>query len=211
MEQAVAKMLEQHRRCDGEDARDHDARVQRKLEALRTEATRIRHWLKDNPNDRRGARGAVVLSNRTDNDSAKLATGKRVIQGYTGVAVVDEKAQVVLEAQAHGTGSEQAKHKAKADPLYDQCARTVRVRLYRPEDFKLAADHSHCICPAGKRLYSNGKQCTIGGFAAMKFCGAQQDACPASSGHAAYANRIVRRYVRSRSSRAGVVPATRIG
>lgn len=237
MEQAVAKMLAQHRRCDGEDARDHDARVRRKLEALRREATRIRHWLNDNPNDRCGARGAVVLSNRTDNDSAKMATGKGVIQGYTGVAVVDAKAQVVLEAQAHGTGSEQAllmpaleavagyratdtavcadagyhseanlenlaaqaidayicdndyrrrdprfaeqaKHKAKADPLYDQSARTERVRLYRPADFKLAADFSHCICPAGKRLYSNGKQCTIGGFAAMKFCGAQRDCVP---------------------------------
>jgi hypothetical protein len=36
-----------------------------------------------------------------------MATGKGVIQGYTGVAAVDDKAQVVLDAQAHGTGSEQ--------------------------------------------------------------------------------------------------------
>jgi IS5 family transposase len=46
-------------------------------------------------------------SNRTDNDSAKMATGKGVIQGYTGVAVVDGKYQIIVEAQAHGTGSEQ--------------------------------------------------------------------------------------------------------
>lgn len=37
-------------------------------------------------------------SNRTDNDSAKLATGKGVIQGYTGVAAVDRTHQVIVEA-----------------------------------------------------------------------------------------------------------------
>jgi hypothetical protein len=36
-----------------------------------------------------------------------MATGKGVIQGFTGVAGVDAKAQVIIEAQAHGTGSEQ--------------------------------------------------------------------------------------------------------
>lgn len=39
--------------------------------------------------------------------SAKMAISKGVIQGYTGVAAVDEKAQIIIEAQAHGTGSEQ--------------------------------------------------------------------------------------------------------
>ena len=46
-------------------------------------------------------------SNRTDNDSAKMATAKGVIQGYTGVAAVDDKHQIIVEAPAHGTGSEQ--------------------------------------------------------------------------------------------------------
>jgi hypothetical protein len=36
-----------------------------------------------------------------------MATGKGVIQGYTGVAAVDGKHQIIVEAQAHGTGSEQ--------------------------------------------------------------------------------------------------------
>jgi hypothetical protein len=49
----------------------------------------------------------VRKSNRTDNESAKMATGKGVIQGYTGVAAVDGKHQIIVEAQAHGTGSEQ--------------------------------------------------------------------------------------------------------
>jgi hypothetical protein len=36
-----------------------------------------------------------------------MATSKGVIQGYTGVAAVDEANQIIVEAQAHGTGSEQ--------------------------------------------------------------------------------------------------------
>ena len=36
-----------------------------------------------------------------------MATGKGVIQGYTGVAAVDGAYQIIVEAQAHGTGSEQ--------------------------------------------------------------------------------------------------------
>jgi len=49
-----------------------------------------------------------VLSNRTDNESAKMSTDKGVVQGYCGVAAVDEKHQIIVAAQAHGTGSEQA-------------------------------------------------------------------------------------------------------
>ena len=37
-----------------------------------------------------------------------MATSKGVVQGYTGVATVDEKSQIIVDAQAHGTGSEQA-------------------------------------------------------------------------------------------------------
>jgi hypothetical protein len=50
----------------------------------------------------------VRKSNVTDNDSAKMATDKGVIQGYCGVATVDAEHQVIVDAQAHGTGSEQA-------------------------------------------------------------------------------------------------------
>jgi hypothetical protein len=68
----------------------------------------MRQWLSANPDERRGAKGKVIKSNRTDPDSAKMATSKGVIQGYTGVAAVDDRHQIIVEAQAHGTGSEQA-------------------------------------------------------------------------------------------------------
>jgi hypothetical protein len=70
-------------------------------------AAALRTWLAAHPEDRTGAKGTIRKSNRTDNASAKVATSKGVIQGYTGVAAVDAQHQIIVEAQAHGTGSEQ--------------------------------------------------------------------------------------------------------
>lgn len=83
------------------------AREQRSIERMTREAALCRDWLASHPVDRKGPSGGLRLSNRTDNESAKMATDKGVLQGYCGVAVVDGAHQVIVEAQAHGTGSEQ--------------------------------------------------------------------------------------------------------
>ena len=108
MEKAATKILAQHRQADAVPPEPDAQRQAKKLEKLRKEAQQLRDWLDAHPRDRKGSKGSVRLSNLTDNDSAKMATGKGVIQGYTGVATVDAKHQIVLDAQAHGTGSEQA-------------------------------------------------------------------------------------------------------
>jgi transposase len=109
LEGEVRKMLERHREADDKALEPGLAEKEtQRIERLQRDAKQMRQWLADNPEDRRGAKGKVIKSNRTDNESAKMATGKGVIQGYTGVAAVDGKCQVIVEAQAHGTGSEQA-------------------------------------------------------------------------------------------------------
>lgn len=50
--------------------------------------------------------GNEVKSNITDNESAKMTTSKGTIQGYNGVAAVDKKHQVIVDAQAFGEGQE---------------------------------------------------------------------------------------------------------
>ena len=108
MEAAAHKMIAQQKHAD--TAPTDDAIVKReslRLERLHREASQLRDWLTTHPDDRNGAKGAVRLSNRTDNESAKMATSKGVIQGYPGVAAVDETTQIIVEAQAYGTGSEQ--------------------------------------------------------------------------------------------------------
>src|SRR5688500_14271766 len=100
MEQAVARMLERHRREDQvQSAAEPSLRERevRQIERLGREAQQIREWLEANPKDRAGAKGAIRKSNRTDNDSAKMATSKGVLQGYTAVAAVDEKHQIIVE------------------------------------------------------------------------------------------------------------------
>ena len=109
MERAAEAMLARHRT---EDARDVEpsltAKDSARRERLARDAAELRTWLAQHPTDRRGARGAVRKSNRTDNESAKRATSKGVIQGYTGVATVDAAHQIIVDAEAHGVGAEQA-------------------------------------------------------------------------------------------------------
>jgi transposase len=107
MESAAGAMLNRHRQADADPGEHGVERKARSLERLQREAKQMRAWLAVNPEDRQGAKGRVRLSNLTDNESAKMATAKGVVQGYTGVAAVDETCQIVIEAQAHGTGSEQ--------------------------------------------------------------------------------------------------------
>ncbi|MGD8175328.1 transposase, partial [Marinimicrobium sp. ARAG 43.8] len=53
-----------------------------------------------------GKRPKEVKSNITDNESAKMTTSKGTIQGYNGVATVDKKHQIIVDAQAFGEGQE---------------------------------------------------------------------------------------------------------
>jgi transposase len=108
LEAAAAAMLARHRAEDARPAEpDVTAKDQVRRERLERDAAELRAWLAVHPDDRRGSTGGIRQSNRTDPESAKLATGKGVIQGYTGVAAVDRAHQIVVEAQAHGTGAEQ--------------------------------------------------------------------------------------------------------
>jgi hypothetical protein len=108
MEKAVAKMVRAHRGRDerpetGEEDEANAARIER----LSSQAKRIRAFLAAST-ERRSEKGALRKSNVTDNDSAKMATSKGVIQGYTAVAAVDGEAQIIVAAHAHGSGSEQS-------------------------------------------------------------------------------------------------------
>ena len=108
MEKAVAKMVRAHRaRDESKDCGEDPARERARIERLRAEARRIREFLAGNE-ERRSDKGAIRKSNVTDNDSAKMATSKGVIQGYAAVAAVDGKSQIIVAAHAHGSGSEQS-------------------------------------------------------------------------------------------------------
>ncbi len=113
LEKAAKAMLARHREED-EKAVEPTIREKevKRVKRLQKDALQLRDWLTKNPDDRQGAKrgnrkASIRKSNRTDNESAKMATSKGVIQGYSGVAAVDAKHQIIVSAQAHGTGSEQ--------------------------------------------------------------------------------------------------------
>ena len=108
LEAAAKTMLDRHRATDAQELEpDVAAKTTARVARLTKDAEHLRAWLATHPTDRHGPTGGVRKSNRTDNESAKMATDKGVVQGYTGVAAVDAKHQIIVDAQAHGTGSEQ--------------------------------------------------------------------------------------------------------
>lgn len=83
MEAAAKQMLARHRENDALPVEpDLAAKETQRITRLQTDAAQLRDWLAVHPEDRKGSKGSIRKSNRTDNDSAKMATSKGVIQGY---------------------------------------------------------------------------------------------------------------------------------
>lgn len=106
MERAARRMVESHRRQDaGQNEDVLEQRERQQIETLSRNSQKIRKWLADN-NEKTNRKGKPLKSNITDNESATMKGSHGVIQGYTGVAAVDAKSQVIVHASAYGTGQE---------------------------------------------------------------------------------------------------------
>lgn len=156
LEACARTMLERHR---AEDQRgiepDLEHKTTKRITRLQTDAAQIRQWLIDNPEDRKGSRGTIRKSNRTDQQSAKMATSKGVIQGYTGVAAVDTKHQIIVDAQAHGTGSEQELLIAVVKSMQDSMA---DAPLIKTKNIEAGLGGSLITADAGYHSEANLKQ-----------------------------------------------------
>ena len=109
LDKAARKMIELHQSRDvgGDDSVGSEGERQQRIRALHKEAQATRAFLaREQPRCNR--RGKELKSNVTDNDSAKMATSKGVIQGYAAQAAVDASCQVIVAADVTGSGSEQA-------------------------------------------------------------------------------------------------------
>jgi hypothetical protein len=103
---AIRRILKKHRETDIEE-KDVDVFEKEKqyIQTLRNQIKKISEWLDDH-DDKPGKTGKPRKSNITDNDSAKMKSANGVIQGYDGVAAVDNKHQIVVHAQAYGAPQE---------------------------------------------------------------------------------------------------------
>lgn len=101
--------INEHKQLDKNESL-HDERKKRSEQAIATlnrASDRIDRFLKEHsPRKGQGKRPREVKSNITDNESAKMTTSKGTIQGFNGIAAVDKKHQVIVDAQAFGEGQE---------------------------------------------------------------------------------------------------------
>ena len=244
MRKAIDYILEKHRDADyKESVTDQRKREEQYIETLNKQIKKIEKFINTHK-DKIGKKGKPIKSNITDNESANMKTSKGTIQGYNGVLVADDQDQVVLHAEAFGTGPEQELlgpmmnsvkenfhaigHKGdirkqvmwtadagyhsednlkmifkenidgyiadnqfrKRDPKfadagkYKESQRKERAKAqgrditFTTKDFKFANDLSHCICPAGKRLYRNGGNTFTEGHHNVRFRGPKSSCLP---------------------------------
>jgi transposase len=106
LDKAAAKIIALHQAQD-EHGEPLDAQRQARIDELRREARVTREFIASHPK-RVNRKGGELKTNLTDPDSAKMATGKGVIQGYAAQAAVDSAQQIIVAADITGSGSEQA-------------------------------------------------------------------------------------------------------
>ncbi len=154
IDRLVGKHREQDASGEPDEVPGMRAREKKAIEALKAKAAKISGWLRENPKDRMGSRGTPVKSSMTDGDSAKMVSGRGVVQGYNGIAMVDAKHQVVVGAEAFGKG-----HDAEVfEPMLDQVRESFRSLgekdIYRKA--KVTADSGFHTEEAMKMLADSG-------------------------------------------------------
>lgn len=103
---SVSYLVSKHKRTDANLENDRQKeRELKSIENLTAQAEKISAWL-DEHEDRIGVQNKPVKSNIIDNESAKMSTSHGVVQGYNGIAAVDDKHQLIVWAGAYGDVNE---------------------------------------------------------------------------------------------------------
>ena len=101
------KHIAKHQRKDaaGEVDKETDRRFKEQQKKLNRKVEKIRNFL-ETMERKEGKRGKEIKSNVTDNESALIHAPEGYIQGYIGMAVSDQKEQVIVCAEAVGSANE---------------------------------------------------------------------------------------------------------
>lgn len=138
-EAAAKKIVARHQQRDAKEKLSPMAEQDdKKLATYKRKIHKIKQFLKSNAKNI-GPSGSERKSNITDPQSAKMSSGHGVIQGYNGVAVVDEKQQIIVNAEAHGEGQEAH----LLQPMLESTRERLKAAKICPDVFqqtKLTAD-----------------------------------------------------------------------
>lgn len=138
LERASKRILARHQSQDGlgETLIEQDLKQQEKLDKS---AAKITRFLATHT-EKTGSKGKPVKSNITDPDSAKMTTSKGTIQGYNGIAINDDKHQIILQAQVWGSVGEQQTLQPAITQLKQQLAQLNTVNPTDKRTIKFTAD-----------------------------------------------------------------------
>lgn len=196
LEQAAQPVLQRHRENEARELEpDVAAKTTVRIARLAEVAQQPRQWLASRPEDRHGPTLGLRTSNCTGHESAEMATGKGVVQGYAYIAVVYARQRSIAGAQAHGIGfEEELRLQVVEDPatmsttatmhtapnrLHDKSGTTKQALLvFAPNDFAVDADACTFVCPAGESRYRTGASNVMDGFAGAHFRHATRDCAP---------------------------------
>ena len=128
LKEHISRLLLQHQDLDrNEEAKRIQApyqktmgndgeRRQKSIERLEKKLKKINTFLKT-AEPRNGVSGEEIQTNITDNESARIKGPHGYIQGYNGIAIADSGNQVIITAEAIGSGSESGCFPAMLDSL----------------------------------------------------------------------------------------------
>lgn len=105
LEQKVKEAIREQQKEDAGGENFDREREEKRIRRLTRNAERIGTFIANN-RPKKGRQCKEVQSNVTDNESAKMVSSHGVIQGYNANALVDEKHQVVVNAEAFGEGED---------------------------------------------------------------------------------------------------------
>ncbi len=146
--------ISEHRKLDKNESHD-DERQQRSEQAIQTLTRaheKIDQFLKSSsPRMGKGRIKKEVKSNLTDNESAKMTTSKGTIQGYNGIATVDKKHQIIVDAQAFGEGQEHH----TLQPVLDSVRERFKRLGIKLDDPIITADTGYACEANMKYLHEN--------------------------------------------------------
>jgi transposase len=108
----AAKHIERHARKDASNPRfagtneaETKKRYEKRQKHLHRQIEKISNFL-DGMKEKEGQHVKEIQSNVTDNESAMIHSSKGFIQGYVGIAVADQRRQIITGAQAFGDANE---------------------------------------------------------------------------------------------------------
>ena len=103
----AASHIKRHERKDKQGTNDEmtEERFTKRQKQINSRIEKISSFI-ERMQKKEGRNVEEIHSNVTDNESAMIHSAKGYIQGYVGIAVADQKSQIITSAQAFGSANE---------------------------------------------------------------------------------------------------------